>query len=671
MVMGAPFKVAASFEYYIGMRKALVAVLLLIIAMAQVPDERPEVDPYNASGDAPAGPPIAGLAVSLMPYRSVYRLGSPIWVVAELRNLSGQGVQLGSLFMENYELSVIDLATGRAVPLYPNWQMQLSAFTSLGGVAMPAKWSHYAGLRLDRLAQINRPGSYSVQATVTCGLWLDDGSVQLPSSTKFQSNVITIRVVPPGYPIPASPQWSSGRPASSSHATPAGPTSDDFALAVTPQQSKIELGAPIDVNVELRDVSGVMHSVLFGSPHRDYEYTIVDRATGSVVAGVPPAPSHLESPAVPWDSRLVFGESSLYGNLELRPSYKFAAGTYTLRITGHPVINGKRVALESNPIEITLVPPATPVPQITLAESQKVMSVRVETDRSVYAAGEPVRVRFVVTNLIGSPLYYDGTCSPFVLSVLSDGAIRTSNSRPCIMVRMMGLYRIPLGTTKMGWGYPYPYDDEAWPKLDLWGFHLSDLGDYAITVRGELKGTSSTPRGDFTFSSANVVGSPGVTIRILTRELARAEPGEKLGDASLNVAFGSLVREYVRLSSPLHDIIVQIAMGVNHSQLSARLGDQWGKGEHDLLDRVGRLPSAGNPTSPYHEVNANLEQAAYELGAAEDHALNACDARAATADLKVADYFIRAVKSELRSGIARPGDAADAPPAATGWGYCK
>jgi hypothetical protein len=192
-----------------------------------------------------------------------------------------------------------------------------------------------------------------------------------------------------------------------------------------------------------------------------------------------------------------------------------------------------------------------------------------------------------------------------------------------------------------------------------------------MTARGELKGTISTPRGDFTFSGANVVGSPAVTIRILTRESARAAAGEKLADARLNAAFTSFVGEYSRLSSPLRDIIVLVAMGVNHSQLSVKLGEQWQTDEKAFQDRVGSLPSAGNPMSSYQEVNANLEQAAYELGAAEDHALGACDARAATADLMVADYFIRAVQSELRSEVAKPGDAADPPPAATGWGYCK
>jgi hypothetical protein len=190
-------------------------------------------------------------------------------------------------------------------------------------------------------------------------------------------------------------------------------------------------------------------------------------------------------------------------------------------------------------------------------------------------------------------------------------------------------------------------------------------------ARGELKGTISTPRGDVTFSGANVVGSPAVTIRILTRGSARAAPGEKLADASLNAEFASIVNEYVRLSSPLRDIIVQVAMGVNHSLLSAKLGEQWQTDEKTLQDRVGGLPSVGNPISSYQEVNANLEQAAYELGASEDHALDACDARAATADLNVADYFIRAVQSELRSGVAKPGDAADPPPPTTGWGYCK
>jgi hypothetical protein len=133
------------------------------VALAQGSDGPPAVDSYNPSGDTPTGPPIGGLALSLLPYRSVYRLGSPIWVVAELRNLSGQGMQLGNLFMGNYEINVVDLSTGRAIPYYPNWQMRIDAFTGLGGVVMFEKWSHYGALRLDRLLQITQPGTYSVR----------------------------------------------------------------------------------------------------------------------------------------------------------------------------------------------------------------------------------------------------------------------------------------------------------------------------------------------------------------------------------------------------------------------------------------------------------------------------------------------------------------------------
>ena len=639
--------------------------------MAQAPDARPALDAYNLSGDTPAGPPIGGLAVSLLPDRSAYTLGSAIWVIAELRNLSNQSMDLGSLFMENYAISVVDPSTGRAIAYYPNWQGRVDAFAGLGGVLIPANMSHFAALRLDRLLRIARPGTYSVRVTITGGLQLDDGSVRLPSSTRFQSNAITVRVVPRGSPLAVSARWSIGNRQSPSQTTPAGPATDGFALAVSSLEPKVELGAPIGVIVELRDLSG-LHTAFLGSPRNDYEYTMTDGATGSVVGGIPQAANRLESDTGPWDSRRVYGESSLYGNLDLRPSYEFAPGTYTLRITGHPAIDGRRVTLESNPIEITLVPAATPEPQIALGESQKVMSVRLETDRSIYTAGEPVRVRFVVTNLTGSPLDYEAWCSPFVVSVVSNGAVTTSSRRPCILIATVyPRDSIPLGTTTMGWKYPYPYHDQAWPRLDLWGLHLTYPAEYSITGRAELKGMISSPQSNVTFSGANAVAASAVTIGILTKELARSAPGERLDDPSLSAAFQSLVDEYARLSSPLRDIIVQVAMGVNHSQLSARLGEQWGKDAKYLQDRAGRLPSAGNPKSPYQGVNANLEQAAYELGAAEDHALEACDALAATKDLKVADYFIRAVQSELRLGVAKPGDAADPPPAATGWGYCR
>ncbi len=642
--------------------------------MAQAPDERPEIDPYNISGSAPAGPPISGLAVSLQPYRSVYSLGSPIWVVAELRNLSGYEVGMGSLFMDNYEIGVVDLGTGRAVPYYPNWQGRVSAFTSLGGVIILAKWSHYAGLRLDRLVQITRPGTYSVRVTIACVFGNDDRP-RLPSvSTRLQSNVIIIHVLPAGSQSAAFPQWSSARYLRRPETAPAGPVTDGFALALKPQP-KVELGTPMFVNVELRDVSGVMHSVFFGSPHNDYEYTIAGGPSKSVVSGVPLAENRPESRAAPWDSRLVYGEKSLYGNLELRPSYKFTPGTYTLRVTGHPAIDGKRVTLESNPVEVTFVPPATPPPQIVLAESKKVMSVRVETDRSVYASGEPVRVRFVVTNLTGTPLdYYGSGCSPFILGVVTNGAVKVSDRRPCYAAleeRLAGLGRIPLGTTTMGWWYSYPYDDRSWPRADLWGLGLRDPGEYAITARAELKGMIFTPRANLTFSGANVVSSPAVTIRILAKDAARTEPGERLDDPSLSAAFQSLLDEYSRLSAPLRDAIVQVGMGVNQSQLSAKVGGQWENDVNGLWDRAGRLPSAGNPKSPYQAVNANLEQAVYRLATAEDHAIHACDAQAANKDLEVADYFVRVVQRELRSGVAKPGDAADPPPAASHWGYCR
>jgi TonB family protein len=166
-----------------------------------------------------------------------------------------------------------------------------------------------------------------------------------------------------------------------------------------------------------------------------------------------------------------------------------------------------------------------------------------------------------------------------------------------------------------------------------------------------------------------VKASPPVTIEVLTRAAARTRSSDVLSDPRTNAAFGKLANEYVRLRSSLIGMIALIRKRANWQDLILKY-PTWSQQRDDFQNRIDELSSSGNPSSPYVQVNANLENAAAGLGAAEERAIS-CDAPNATVDLAAADYYLNAVRSELSTGRANIGDAADSPRFASPSGYCK
>jgi len=74
-----------------------------------------------------------------------------------------------------------------------------------------------------------------------------------------------------------------------------------------------------------------------------------------------------------------------------------------------------------------------------------------------------------------------------------------------------------------------------------------------------------------------------------------------------------------------------------------------------LFRSIDGLPSSGNVDSHYVLLNANLQSAASALGAAANSALFSCDPASAGANLKLADYFVDAVRRELSAGETNAG----------------
>jgi hypothetical protein len=185
-----------------------------------------------------------------------------------------------------------------------------------------------------------------------------------------------------------------------------------------------------------------------------------------------------------------------------------------------------------------------------------------------------------------------------------------------------------------------------WWDVGSFGYHLGRPDKYTIVADGNLEDYS-------------IKASPPVTIRILTMATARLRPPDVLADTTANTVFRKLASEYISLRSALvtrWDILQKYT--------------SWDQQRSDLQDRVDGLPSSGNPSSPYVQVNANLENAVEALGAAGERAIS-CDAPNETVNLAVSDYFFRAVRRELAGGKANIDDAADAPQYASPSGYCK
>lgn len=309
-------------------------------------------DPDAPSGHSPAGAPQDGLALSLTSPGSAL-FDDPIYVDLELRNVShddrGAVLGLGPLL---FDFAIVNQGTGETLPRITAGEPDLRAVRGmLGSRGLFPGRSAYARVRLDALYKFTNPGSFSVQ--VTRAPMRAGGAGNPWGEVTLQSNTITLHVLPIGSSSTTQPNARARYEAAAAQ-TPAGPASHGFALSLASSIISTRIGAPLEVTVELRNVSGEPQYAAFGSRQSDYRFTILGRTTKATVNNQPRGYERNHNSAM-WSATPVYPGSSLYETFRLNSLYRFSApGPYTVKVEGRPVVNGTRVTLQSNTITITL-----------------------------------------------------------------------------------------------------------------------------------------------------------------------------------------------------------------------------------------------------------------------------------------------------------------------------
>ncbi len=149
-------------------------------------------DAYGfSSAHGQGGPPRDGFVLAISSASASFRLGAPIAVTLELRNITqkNEKAMLTSLH-SGYLFTIKNVHTGLLVPANPeNTFGRFSGSVSRHGWDVPADSSLYAQIRLDLLYSFAEPGAYSVQVT--------RGSVGINGrSVNMKSNVLMVDIAP-------------------------------------------------------------------------------------------------------------------------------------------------------------------------------------------------------------------------------------------------------------------------------------------------------------------------------------------------------------------------------------------------------------------------------------------------------------------------------------------
>lgn len=173
-------------------RRALCVLFLALFAATRPCLADPPMH-WDQSSNGTAGPTVEGFAVSLTSDAATVKVGAPIWVTLEVKNVSGQVQTVGGLGSRHYccQFTITNVKTGSVVPSDPDnpFGMGDLIMGPLCGRPHAASQSLYAKFRLDVLYRFTEPGTYTVQAT----------RVQLARDCKpvvLHSGTITITILP-------------------------------------------------------------------------------------------------------------------------------------------------------------------------------------------------------------------------------------------------------------------------------------------------------------------------------------------------------------------------------------------------------------------------------------------------------------------------------------------
>ena len=167
-------------------RNMVLISLIALMTMQPCAAQQPSQPAQTPVGQPPSGPMLDGFVLSLRVDSTPARLHGPIWVDAELRNVSGkpQTAWFGARYFYEFK---IEGPNGAVVPR--------NRYTTFGADPYQHDYSVQPNgvmsgrFRLDLLYSFSSPGTYSVQITRA---WAKIGNAAPP----LQSNVITITILP-------------------------------------------------------------------------------------------------------------------------------------------------------------------------------------------------------------------------------------------------------------------------------------------------------------------------------------------------------------------------------------------------------------------------------------------------------------------------------------------
>ena len=466
-------------------------------------DSTPAFGSSDPSSGAPSGTAVGGAALSLAPPPAPYRAGSPIWIDTEVRNLAPGPIDVMQ-YMSSLDVKVTDLQTGRTLEPLGKWGDCLDILPSPNWFEIPKGQSRFGALRLNRCFQSMTPGIYSVRVvmSMTTGRF-DYTRVGTKTPITLESNSLKIRVLPLRSPVELQSAIYEGPPAE----TATGPAADGFALALTVGSTGNDLAAPLFATVELRNVSGRVQNAFFGSRRYDYAFEIVNRQTGQVVPRDPNAKVPAEVAPVPWNSRPIYPDTSLYSSFWLSGLYRFTeGGTYTVRVIGRPIIGGRRATLESNSTEAELDEyRSVPYPG-------HLFSLHLEADKQTYRLHEPIKIRVSITNVAGAPYSILAGWPPAVMLplVVQDG-------RGVPIAATSGRVGVARFCSQCG-SYPLAPGERVtlgWMEISNFWYALTQPGTYSITTSLHGVGFGRIPHGTEHFGMNGEDRSNPISIQIL------------------------------------------------------------------------------------------------------------------------------------------------------------
>jgi hypothetical protein len=169
-------------------------------------------------------------------------------------------------------------------------------------------------------------------------------------------------------------------------------------------------------------------------------------------------------------------------------------------------------ALPGSALATTIYAPPLPV-------RSGVIAARIESDREVYNAGEPIKLRLTLSNRTGSTIFYVNAASYelsdlHIISGKGDRVSPTGARGPCICEGRTIATPLAPGKSVIVQSYVRRsgnWEFREWADIRNWGYNLTTPGTYSISVTAHVNAVGTTGS-EFSTSSGGSANILHITI---------------------------------------------------------------------------------------------------------------------------------------------------------------